>query len=119
LSNILKTVVLIVVGLASASAEAQILGWTWESNITLNQDDLNMIHQTVDQQFHGKPVGTTASWNNPTSNNSGTIKLLSKYRSRNMQCKRIQYTLRTTARNVSPEHYVLNSCLTPEGWRIA
>lgn len=115
----IKAILLLLAGLVTAPAQAQILGWAWESNIELNQDDVNMIHQTVDQQVHGKAVGATGSWSNPASGNSGTIKLLKKYRSRNMQCERIQYTFQTTKRKVRPEHYVLNSCLTPEGWRIA
>jgi hypothetical protein len=115
----IKPIVLVLVGLAGGPAQAQILGWTWESNIELNQDDINMIHQTVDQQVHGKAVGATASWSNPSSGNSGTIKLLKKHRYKNIQCEQVQYTLQTIRRTVSPEHYVLNSCLTPQGWKIA
>ena len=115
----IKPIVLVLVGLAGGPAQAQILGWTWESNIELNQDDINMIHQTVGQQDHGKAVGATAPWSNPSSGNSGTIKLLKKYRYRNMQCEQVQYTFQTVRRTTNPEHYVLNSCLTPQGWKIA
>jgi len=115
----IKPIVLVLVGLAGGPAQAQILGWTWESNIELNQDDINMIHQTVGQQVHCKAVGATASWSNPSSGNSGTIKLLKKYRYRNMQCEQVQYTFQTVRRTTNPEHYVLNSCLTPQGWKIA
>lgn len=115
----IKSVVLVLAGLVSAPAQAQILGWTWESNIELNQDDINLIHHTVDQQIHGKAIGATASWSSPSSGNSGSIKLLKKYRYRSMQCERVQYTFQTVKRNVSPEHYVLNSCLTPNGWKFS
>jgi surface antigen len=115
----IKPLVLIIAGLASSAAEAQFLGLGFESNITLTQQDLDMIRQTANQQIHGKPVGTTASWSNPDSKNSGTVKLLKKFPARNMRCEEIGYTLVTTATAVSPEHYVLDSCLQPDGtWKI-
>jgi len=115
----IKPLVLVVAALTSAAAEAQLLGPSFESNITLTREDLDMLRQTVTQQIHGKPVGTAASWSNPSSKNSGTIKLLKKFTARNMRCETIGYTLTTTASAVSPEHYELNSCLQPDGsWKI-
>jgi surface antigen len=80
----IKSIVVALVGLASVPAQAQVLGWTWESNIELNQDDVNLIHQTVNQSIHGHPTGAIASWSNPSSGNSGSMKLLKRYRYRNM-----------------------------------
>jgi surface antigen len=115
----IKPLVLAIAGLASPAAEAQLLGLGFESNITLTQQDLDMIRQTVNQQIHGKPVGATASWSNPSSQNSGTIRLLKKFPARNMHCEEIGYTLMTTAMAVAPEHYTLDSCLQPDGsWKI-
>jgi len=115
----IKPLVLVLAALAGSAAQAQLLGPSFESNITLTQQDLEMIRATVNQQIHGKPVGTTASWNNPSSKNSGTLKLLKKFTARNMRCETIGYTLATTASNVTPEHYELNSCLQPDGsWKI-
>lgn len=54
-----KSFVLMLAGLASPAAEAQFMGLGFESNITLTQQDLDLIRQTVDQQIHGKPVGAT------------------------------------------------------------
>lgn len=110
----------VLTGLLSAPAQAQLLfGPAWESNITLTQEDLDLIHRTVDTQIHGKPVGTAASWSNPNTGNAGTIKLVRKLRKGNLQCEQVAYTLTTTKKAVEPEHYVFNSCLTPEGWKIA
>ena len=115
----IKPLVLVIAGLASPPAEAQLLGLGFESNITLTQQDLDLIRQTVNQQIHGKAVGATASWSNPSSQNSGTIRLLKKFPARNMHCEEIGYTLMTTAMAVSPEHYTLDSCLQPDGsWKI-
>jgi surface antigen len=115
----IKPIILIVTLMASLSARAQLMGLGFESNISLKQDDINLIHQTVDQQVHGKPVGTTASWRNPSTGNSGTIKLLRKFKVRNMHCEAVGYTLMTSAGAFPPEHYELDSCLQPDGtWRI-
>jgi surface antigen len=119
MSRLIKILMLVVVGFVSSAAQAQLLGPAFESNITLTQEDLNMMRQTVIQQIHGKPVGTTASWSNPNSKNSGTIRLLKKFTARNMRCETLGYTLTTTASTVSPEHYEFNSCLQPDGsWKI-
>ena len=59
-----------VIGLIAGSAQAQLLP-TWETHITLTQQDLDMIRGTVTNQIHGKPVGTTASWSNPASRKFG------------------------------------------------
>ena len=115
----IKPLVFAVAAVASPMAQAQLLGPSFESNISLTREDLDMMRQTVNQQIHGKPVGTTASWGNPGSKNSGTVKLLKKFSARNMRCETIGYTLATMASNVSPEHYELNSCLQPDGsWKI-
>jgi hypothetical protein len=51
-------IVLVLTGLLSAPAQAQLLlGPAWESNITLTQDDLDLIHRTVD-------TPRKARWNN-------------------------------------------------------
>jgi len=115
----IKPLVLIVAALVSPAALAQLLGPGFESNISLTREDLDMMRQAVTQQIHGKSVGATASWSNPGSKNSGAIKLLKKFTAKNMRCEEIGYTLVTTASNVSPEHYVLDSCLQPDGnWKI-
>ena len=55
-------------------AQAQFLGPGIEFNVTLTKQDLHIIHHTVNEQVHGKPVGTTAKWSNPKSQNSGKIR---------------------------------------------
>jgi surface antigen len=115
----IKPIILIVALFTSLSAQAQGLLLGFESNITLKQDDIDLIHQTVDQKIHGKPVGTTASWSNPNTGNAGIIKLRKKFTKGNLHCEQVAYTLTTTTKAVEPEHYVLDSCLKSEGWKIA
>jgi surface antigen len=108
-----------VIGLLAASAQAQLLP-TWETNIVLSQQDLDLIHGAVSNQIHGKPVGTTASWSNPASGNSGLIKLGKKLARKSQQCEEIEYTVRSGGAPVYTEHYHFTSCLQPDGaWKIA
>jgi hypothetical protein len=70
-----KTFLPFVAGLMiAAPAQAQLLP-TWETHITLTQQDLDMIRGAVTDQVDGKPVGTTATWANQASGNSGSIML--------------------------------------------
>ena len=72
-----KVLIPTIAGLMVAGAvRAQLLP-TWETQITLTQQNMEMIHNAVTNQIHGKPVGTVASWSNPASQNSVTsVKLV-------------------------------------------
>ncbi len=114
-----KTLVLLAAVLIWVPGQAQYLGRGIETNIELTRQDLDMIRQTVDGQVHGKPVGTTAKWSNPASGNSGKISLVKKFTRNNQQCETLDYRLATKRRPARPEHYVLSSCLQPDGqWRL-
>ena len=90
---LLKLMVLIVALIMWLPAEAQFLGLGLESNIELTKIDLAIIHRVVDEQVHGKAVGTTASWSNTESGNYGSIKLIKKYSVNGRPCESIGYTL--------------------------
>ena len=98
-----------VIGLIAGSAQAQLFP-TWETHIVLSQQDLDMIRGTVTNQIHGKPVGTTASWSNPASGNSGLIKLGKKLARQNQQCEEIEYLVRSGGTPVYTEQYHFTSC---------
>jgi surface antigen len=103
----------------AGAAHAQLLP-TWETNITLTQQDLDMIHGAVTNQVHGKPVGTRVTWSNPASGNSGYVKLNKKLVKNGQQCESIGYTVRSKGPPVYTEHYYFTSCLQPDGtWKIA
>jgi surface antigen len=102
----------------AGAAQGQLLP-TWETQVTLTQQDMEMIHHAVTSQIHGKPVGTAASWSNPASQNSGSIRLVKKLIRNGQQCEDIDYTVRSSA-PVYTEHYHLTSCLQPDGtWKLA
>ena len=56
--------------MVAGAAQAQLFP-TWESHITLTQQDMEIIHNAVTNQIHGKPVGTAASWTNSASQKFG------------------------------------------------
>ena len=104
--------------IVAGAAQGQLLP-TWESHITLTQQDMEMIHHAVTNQIHGKPVGTAALWTNPASQNSGSIRLVKKLVRKGQQCEDIDYTVRSGA-PVYTEHYHLTSCLQSDGtWKLA
>jgi len=115
-----KTIVSLLAGLMIAgAAEAQLLP-TWGTSVTLTQQDLDLIHGAVTNQIHGKPAGTTASWSNPASGNSGSIKLVRKLARKNLRCEDIEYMVRSGGTPIYSEHYHFTSCLQPDGtWKIA
>jgi len=100
-------------------AQAQFLGLGLETSVELTKQDLNIIRNTVNEQVHGKPVGITAKWSNPESQNSGKIALVRKFTRNGQQCETLDYRLITKRRPAGPEHYRLSSCLQPDGqWRL-
>jgi surface antigen len=114
-----KAIILVVALIVSLPAGAQLLGLGLESNIELTKRDLAIIHSTVDDQVHGRTVGTSASWTNPESGNYGTITLVKKFVVNGLPCESVGYAVATKRMAVSPEHYMLNSCRLPDGrWRI-
>ncbi|MGA7259922.1 MAG: hypothetical protein WBX30_03345, partial [Stellaceae bacterium] len=90
-----------VVGVIAASAQAQLLP-TWETHITLTQQDIDMIRGAVTNEVHGKPVGTKAHWTNPASGNSGTMKLVKKLTRQNQH--RMAGADRILRHHVRPQH---------------
>jgi hypothetical protein len=77
-----------------------------------------MIRGTVANQVRGRPVGTTTSWGNPASGNSGYLKLLKKISGKNQECEEIEYPVRSGGTPVYTEHYNFMSCLQSDGtWK--
>jgi hypothetical protein len=93
MSRSIKAFLPLVAGLLlTGVAQAPLLP-TWETHITLTQQDLDMIREAVTNQVYGKPVGAKADWRNPASGNSGSIKLVKKLTRQNQQCEDVAYTV--------------------------
>jgi surface antigen len=119
MSSSLRVIVLCAVLVAWLPAQAQYLGPGIETNVALTKQDLAIMRHVVNEQVHGKPVGTSAKWSNPASQNSGKITLVRKFTRNGQQCETLDYRLTSTRGSVAPQHYRLSSCLQPDGqWRL-
>jgi surface antigen len=106
--------------LAVRPAEAQLLGSLWETRVTLTRADLDMIQATLAHKIHGKPAGTSASWTDPASGNSGRIKLLQVSDRQGQRCEQIEYRNYPPEKWRPPDHFVLTSCRQPDGsWKLS
>ena len=119
MSSLLKVTLVCAALFIWLPAQAQFLGPGIETNVELTKQDLDIIHHTVNEEVHGKPVGTAAKWSNPESQNSGKIALVRKFTRSGQPCETLDYRLITKRRPVGPQHYRLSSCLQPDGqWRL-
>jgi outer membrane surface antigen len=104
-------------------AQAQIfgpLGPMWETNVTLTQADMDTIRGTLAQQIHNKRPGTSASWKNPNSGNSGSITLLNAFARQGRRCEQIEYRLHPPQQAMPSDRFVLTSCVQQDGsWKLA
>ena len=119
MSSSFRVIVACAALITGVPAQAQYLGLGLETSVELTKQDLDIIRHTVNEQVHGKPVGTTAKWSNPESQNSGKIALVRKFTRNGQQCETLDYRLTGMRKTTGPEHYTLSSCLQPDGhWRL-
>src|SRR6516162_10099208 len=93
MSSPLKVIIFCAALVTWLPAQAQFLGFGLETNVELTEQDLDIIHHTINEQVHGKPVGTTAKWSNPESQNSGKIALVRRFTRNGQQCETLDYRL--------------------------
>lgn len=107
--------------LAPMEAFAQ-FGTTFRSAPKLTRSDIAIVRKLVRQKLTGKPNGTTLSWNNPESKNSGTVTLLDMFESRGRDCRSVRYVVIPGPKQASyatSARYVLTSCRLPDGtWQL-
>ncbi len=119
--SLLKFALLIALSLAApAAAQAQMLGPTWETNVTLTRGDLDMIKVTLAQRVHNKAAATSVSWNNPESGNSGLITILKTLTRDGRRCEEIEYRMSPPDKVRPSDRYVLTSCVQHDGtWKLS
>jgi surface antigen len=102
-----------VVGLAQ-------FGQVFRSTPTLTDSDIAMVRPLVREGLTGKPVGTVLAWNNPESQNSGTVKLLKTFKSQGRECRRVQYVVKPGRQAAAEaQSYVLTNCRSSDGtWQL-
>jgi len=120
MSRLAKLVLPIALAISVQPAHAQMLwGRAWETNVSLSQADIDMIKTTLAQKIHGQAVGTSASWSDPASGNSGSLTLLQVFFRQGQRCEQIAYRISPPTKG-SSDHYILMSCLQPDGtWKLS
>jgi surface antigen len=105
---------------AASGGHAQ-MGKGFQNSATLTDSDIAMIRKLVREDLAGKPNGTTLSWNNPKSQNSGKVTLLDKFPSQGRGCLRVRYFIDPGPQqpaSAQPSTYVITSCKLPDGtWK--
>ena len=102
---------------STASVRRRWFGWLWKNTeeITLTHGDIERL-EVVLSELHGKPIGTDASWDNPKSRNSGSVRLLERMTYNGQDCEVLQYDLQNADRH---ERHVFASCLQPDRtWKV-
>jgi surface antigen len=114
LSPVLATAVL----LAAPTSGFGQYGTTFRTSPKLTSADIEMIQTLVRQDLTGKPNGTTLSWSNPQSENSGTVTLIDTFISRGRDCRRVRYEVKPGPNQASyaeQSSYVLTNCRLSDG----
>jgi len=60
MSSSLRVIVVCAALVSWLPAQAQFLGLGIETGVELTKEDLEIIHHTLNDQVHGKAIGTTA-----------------------------------------------------------
>ena len=119
-STKVKLAVSFAVALAALPAQAQFMGPGWKTHVALTRADLDMIRATVTGRIHNARPGSTASWSNPASGNSGTVKLLDVFHRQGRRCERIEYHNIPANKARPTERLVMTSCRQPDGtWKLS
>lgn len=120
--RLLLVVVAALLLLAPADGFAQLGRPQFRTMPKLSDSDIAMVRKLVREDLTGKPNGTTLSWHNPQTDNSGTVTLLSTFTSTGRDCRRVRYVV-NPGKNATPQEkpgtYELNSCRSADGtWKL-
>ena len=86
----------------------------------LNQDDLKALGAASQRLYTQNSVadGTSDTWSNPRSGNSGTVTVLQSFERQGNACRKLRYDIRLRQRK-NPSSYTLSWCHLPDGsWKV-
>lgn len=85
-----------------------------------NRSDLDMIKSGLAQQIHHRAAGTSVSWRNPESGNSGSVTPLRVFSRQGQRCEAIEYRMSSADRGHPSDRFVLTSCRQADGnWKLS
>ena len=85
---------------------------------TLTKDDLALMRSADRDQMDGKPDGTTNSWQNAKSGNSGSAMLVKTSVVNGEPCRRVRHSILPKGKT-TPISYLINLCRQSDGdWKL-
>jgi surface antigen len=112
----LVTAMLLVGGVPASAAHRY--GSPFGTGFNLTAEDIKQMQAATAPFFSSDtiPLGTTRSWSNAKSGDSGTAELVDRFEKGGMPCRRIPHVIKV--KNVR-DPYVTDRCRTPDGtWKI-
>lgn len=85
----------------------------------LSHEDVERMEAAAARLYTGTGIGTVERWRNPTSGDSGSVKLVGTSEMKGQPCRRLEYTVRLEKTNQQLNTYTLNWCRTAgDEWKI-
>lgn len=121
-ADVRKSLVVCIVAVAGLAvpATAQINPFGPYSGDNLTTDDRRLAEEASSKVYlaQAPSIGTTQSWSNSATGNSGTITLVRIHDYRGMPCRTLEHRIRVKART-EPVVFHLDRCRTDAGeWKI-
>ena len=81
----------------------------------LTNEDLDRMNAAAMRLYSDRPAGSVEDWRNPKTHNTGSVKLLRRFKADGMPCWRLEYTIRFQRAANRPRQYRVNWCKTAAG----
>jgi len=113
----LAVAALLALGTATG-AQAQITGFFGDQGPFLDRADLALADQAAARLLRPQPapVGTTETWAEPSSGDSGTLTTERAYRSKGRDCRTVGW--HDVFRSGAERNFHLDTCLVAGRWRL-
>ena len=118
LTRVLATLAL--VGLFASAAAAGGINPFGRDDFSLGDGDLDIIQHTTDPYYKDEtvPLGTVRGWTNPKTGNGGTAILVSRFKYKDMPCRRIQHDIKLVS-VADPFRFIIDRCQVADGsWKM-
>jgi surface antigen len=103
--------------LAAPPVAARMRSGYFDPNLNLSSDDIALMKSASRAEMDGKPDGTTNTWENLKSGNSGSATLVKTSVTNGQTCRRIQHTILPKGKT-TPWSYLVNLCRQADGtWK--
>jgi surface antigen len=117
LTRLIGTVIISVALLSPAAAQVNPFG---RAGFSLTEADVAKLEEATRPFYEDEtvPLSTARAWSNPESGNAGTATLVSRFKHKDLPCRRIQHDIKL-AKVADPYHFVIDRCQVADGsWKF-